>query len=78
LAVIGDENAGRAPARQKESCSMKRLGQRLSREAQNLRKQAEGMPAGIQRDDLLKESSAGRLDLAVNDWISSPGQQPPE
>jgi hypothetical protein len=58
---------------------MKRLGERLSREAQNLRKQAEGMPPGIQRDDLLKKARQADTASQINDWIiSSPGQQPPE
>jgi hypothetical protein len=56
---------------------MKRLGERLSREAQNLLKQAEGMPPGILRDDLLRK--ARQVDTSqIIDRVSSPGTQPLE
>jgi hypothetical protein len=57
---------------------MKQHGEQLSREAQNLRKQAEGMPPGIQRDELLRKARQADTASQINDWISSPGQQPPE
>jgi hypothetical protein len=49
------------------------LDERLTRDSQNLRKQAEGMPAGVARDDLLRK--AGQADRAsrVLDRLSSPG-----
>jgi hypothetical protein len=50
---------------------------RLAQEAINLRKQAEGMPCGIRRDELLRK--AGQIDVAVqvNNWLSSPGLRAP-
>lgn len=46
------------------------LEYRLTTEAINLRKQAEGMPHGIRRDDLLRK--AGQIDVAaqINGWLS--------
>ena len=53
------------------------LEYRLTTEAINLRKQAEGMPHGIRRDDLLRK--AGQIDVAarINRWPSSPGLRAP-
>jgi len=47
---------------------------RLEDEAINLRKQAEGMPRGIRRDELLRK--AGQIDMAAK-WLSSPGLRTP-
>jgi hypothetical protein len=45
------------------------LEYRLEQEAVNLRKQAEGMPEGIRRDELLRK--AGQIDVAqVNKSLS--------
>jgi len=52
-----------------------RSGERLSREVQNLRKQAEGMPPGI---DLLKKARQADTASQLYNWVSLPGQQPPE
>jgi hypothetical protein len=55
----------RAPARYEWSCAMQQrlripqtpsLDERLIRDSRNLRKQAEGMPAGVARDDLLRKA----------------------
>jgi hypothetical protein len=78
MVVIGDESAGRAPAA-KKACSMKdRISELLSREAQYLRQQADGMPPGVVRDDLLKK--ARRADTASQPYyrVSLPGLQSPE
>jgi hypothetical protein len=50
---------------------------RLAQEAMNLRKQADGMPLGIRRDELLRK--AGQTDVAaqVNKWVTSPGLRAP-
>lgn len=49
----------------------------LVQEASNLREQAEGMPYGIRRDELLRK--AGQIDVALqaNKWLSSPGLRAP-
>ncbi len=50
---------------------------RLAREASNLRLQAEGMPVGVRRTELLRK--ARQIDVAgeLNKWLTSPGLQPP-
>ncbi|QAU36905.1 hypothetical protein XH86_03725 [Bradyrhizobium guangdongense] len=50
---------------------------RLAQEAINLRLQANGMPAGVRRTELLRK--ARQIDVAgeINNWLSSPGLQPP-
>ncbi|MGY8631354.1 hypothetical protein RAD15_02525 [Bradyrhizobium sp. 14AA] len=50
---------------------------RLAQEAINLRQQANGMPPGICRTELLRK--ARQIDAAgeVNKWLASPGLQPP-
>ena len=49
------------------------LEDRLAEEAINLRKQAEGMPLSIRRDELMRE--ADQMDHAahMNAWLTSPG-----
>jgi hypothetical protein len=49
------------------------LEYRLAQEAFNLREQAQGMPDGIRRDELLRK--ADQMDVAahLNGWLSSPG-----
>ena len=47
---------------------------RLEEEAFNLRKQAEGMPHGVRRDELLRK--ANQIDTPhINESLSSPGPQ---
>ena len=44
---------------------------RLAQEAINLRKQAEGMPPGIRREELLRKADQTDVAAAVNKWLSS-------
>jgi len=50
---------------------------RLAQEATSLRQQADGMPVGIRRTELLRK--AQQIDVAgeLNRWLTSPGLQPP-
>lgn len=50
---------------------------RLAQEAINLRQQAQGMPACIRRAELLQKARQIDVALEVNEWLSSPGLQPP-
>ena len=50
------------------------LDERLIRDSQNLRKQAEGMPACVARDDLLRKARQAETRVSrVLKWLSSPG-----
>jgi hypothetical protein len=51
---------------------------RLTTEAANLRKQAEGMPPGIRRDALLRRARQAETASHMNEWLSSPRLQPPK
>jgi hypothetical protein len=50
---------------------------RLEVEAINLRKQADGMPQGIRRDELLRKASQIDAASQVNKWLTSPGVRGP-
>jgi hypothetical protein len=53
------------------------LNERLAVEATHLRERANTLPAGAERDDLLKK--ARRLEVAsqLDNWLSSPGLRSP-
>jgi hypothetical protein len=50
---------------------------RLAQEATSLRKQAEGMPHGIRREELLRKASQIDAASEVNKWLTSPGMLAP-
>jgi hypothetical protein len=50
---------------------------RLAQEAISLRKQAEGMPLSIRRDELLRQASQIDAASQVTKWLTSPGMQAP-
>ena len=52
------------------------LKDRLVQQAENLRKQATGMPAGIRRDELVAKARQAERAARVDEWLSSPGIQP--
>jgi len=45
-------------------------------EANSLRKQAEGMPYGIRRDELLRKASQIDVPTHINERLSFPGETP--
>jgi hypothetical protein len=65
------------PLRRRFELSSSTFQFRLTQEAINLRKQAEGMPFGIRRDELLRK--AAQIDAAtqINKWLTSPGMRAP-
>jgi hypothetical protein len=72
MASIGDENAICAPAHQTGSTAMFKQSStfeyRLTQEAINLRKQAEGMPLSIRRDDLLRKATEIDTAASMDSW----------
>jgi len=52
--------------------------ERLAAEAKRLKEQAGKLPLGKQRDELVRK--ARQIDVAshMNEWLSSPGLQPPK
>jgi hypothetical protein len=53
------------------------LGDRLTEEAQRLRREAQGTPPGIQRERLMRRARQCDTAANVDKWISSPGLVPP-
>jgi len=49
----------------------------LEEEAISFRKQAEGMPHGIRRDELLRKASQIDIAANVNIWLTSPSLRAP-
>jgi hypothetical protein len=54
------------------------LGYRLTTEAANLRKQAEGLPPGIRREELMRKARQAETASHMNEWLTSPALQPPK
>jgi hypothetical protein len=54
------------------------LEYRLTMEAANLRKQAEGLPPGVRREELMRKARQAETASHMNEWLSSPGLQPPK
>jgi hypothetical protein len=89
MAVIGDENAGCAPASLEQGAAAMQKQQRrrfkkfdpldgrLAEEAKRLRNEAEDTPAGIERERLLRR--ARQVDTAshIGEWLNSAGLRAP-
>ncbi len=53
------------------------LQDRLAAFAKEARDKAATMPAGVDRDDLLKRARQADTASHIDDWVSSTGLQPP-
>ena len=54
------------------------LDQRLSDEAQRLRKEAQGTPPGYQREMLIRRARQAETAAHMQQWLLSPGLQAPK
>ncbi|MDE2603145.1 MAG: hypothetical protein KGL62_12370 [Bradyrhizobium sp.] len=54
------------------------LGLRLLRMVAKLRREPQGTPAGIKREQLIQRAQQAESALRVNGWLNSPGLQPPK
>ena len=54
------------------------LESRLAQQATELRKRAETLPPGIERDTILRKARQAETGSHMNEWLRSPGLQPPE
>jgi hypothetical protein len=50
---------------------------RLQQEAASLRKQAEGMPTSVRRNELLRKARQIDVAVEVNEWVTSPSLRAP-
>jgi hypothetical protein len=51
---------------------------RMAKEAERFRQEAETKPPGQERDDLLSKARQAETAAHVDQWIASPGLRPPE
>lgn len=51
---------------------------RLANESERLREEAEKLPHGPEREILLRTARQADIALHVDEWLSSPGLQPPK
>ena len=51
---------------------------RLEQEAEALKEQASSLPAGIERDMILRKARQMETASHINEWLSSPGLKPPK
>ena len=56
----------------------KPLGERLEDEAKRLRREARGIPPGVERDQLIRRARQAETAARVNEWLKSPGLRAPE
>ncbi|MCC8961496.1 hypothetical protein H8A95_03970 [Bradyrhizobium sp. Pear76] len=54
------------------------LQQRLAEFAAENLKRASNMPAGVERDNLIKRARQANAAAHIDEWISSPGLQSPK
>lgn len=52
--------------------------ERLDREIQRLQIEAEKLPPGNEREELLRKARKAETALNIDKWVSSPGLRPPE
>jgi hypothetical protein len=55
-----------------------RFNQSPSAQAERLRKETRGTPAGVRRDQLFRRARQIEIASDVQKWLASPGLQPPE
>jgi hypothetical protein len=53
------------------------LKERLTSFAREVREKASRLPSGIDRDNLLKKAREAETAAHLDDWVNSPGLQPP-
>jgi hypothetical protein len=52
--------------------------ERLTGEANRLKEQAKKFQPGLRRDELLRKARQAETAIHINEWLSSPGLQPPK
>jgi hypothetical protein len=53
------------------------LKERLTSFAREVRERASRLPSGFERDNLLKKAREAETAAHLDDWVNSPGLQPP-
>jgi len=71
-------NSLQSKSRLSKSLLGKSSRDRLLREAQRDRELAKILPPGPERDALIKKASQAETAAHIDEWLSSPGLQPPK
>jgi hypothetical protein len=53
------------------------LDRRLTEKAQRLRKEAQGTPSGVTRDELIRQAQQAETASHMLEWLSAPSLHPP-
>jgi hypothetical protein len=53
------------------------LNQRLDEQANRLRKEAKGIPPGLEREKLIRQARQAETAAHIDKWLTSPGLQAP-
>jgi hypothetical protein len=53
------------------------LEEHLEEQAMRLRKEARGIPPGVEREKLIRQARKADAAARIQEWLSSPGLQPP-
>jgi hypothetical protein len=79
-ASIGDRETGRAPAVAKGVFMGRKLSleQKWRQQADAFRREAEKLPYGKEREELLRLARQLETASHINEWVSSPGLSPPK
>jgi len=54
------------------------LEERMAEQAVKLKDQAQQLPAGAEREALLKRARLAETGSHISDWLTSPGLRPPD
>jgi len=54
------------------------LEERIAEQVAKLKERASQLPAGAEREVLLKRARIAEIGAHLSDWLTSPGLQPPE
>ena len=54
------------------------LEERLAEAAKRLREQAKTLPPSAERDELVRKARQAEIASHMNEWLTSPGLQPPK
>jgi hypothetical protein len=54
------------------------LEEHLEEQAMRLRKEARGIPPGVEREKLIRQARKADAAARIQEWLSSPGLQPPK
>jgi hypothetical protein len=50
----------------------------LEEQVMRLRKEAQGTPPGLEREKLIRQARKAEAAARIQEWLSSPGLQPPK